>query len=107
MDSPQESEAGFSLQSEFAITLETLQRYRLPSRGTSLGVLPEISAIVDVTCVGWPIAAAQASSSIFTPIAEAIVSNSRRASSDEISSICNERTITRPIVDTCSNWLND
>jgi hypothetical protein len=36
---PQESEAWFSIYSEFAITTETLPRYRLPIRGTSLGVL--------------------------------------------------------------------
>ncbi len=39
MDTPQETQAGFSMYSEFAITPETLQRYRLPSRGTSLRVL--------------------------------------------------------------------
>ncbi len=39
MDMQQESEAGFSIYSEFAITPETLQRYRLPSRGTYVGVL--------------------------------------------------------------------
>jgi hypothetical protein len=36
MHTPQESEAWFT---EFAITPETLPRYRLPIRGTSLGVL--------------------------------------------------------------------
>ena len=35
----QESEAWFSIYSEFAITPETLPRYWLPIRGTSLGVL--------------------------------------------------------------------
>jgi hypothetical protein len=39
MHTPQESEAWFSIYSEFAITPETLPRYRLPIRGTSLGVL--------------------------------------------------------------------
>jgi hypothetical protein len=68
---------------------------------------PVILATVDVTCAGWPIAAAQAWSSIFTPAADAIVSNSRRASSGEISSMRRERPITRPMADTCSNWLSD
>jgi hypothetical protein len=35
----EESEAGLSIYSEFAIKPETLQRYRLPSRGTYAGVL--------------------------------------------------------------------
>jgi hypothetical protein len=39
MHTPQESKAWFSIYSEFAITPETLPRYRLPIRGTSLGVL--------------------------------------------------------------------
>ena len=39
MHTPQESEAWFGIYSEFAITTETLPRYRLPTRGTSLGVL--------------------------------------------------------------------
>jgi hypothetical protein len=39
MHTPQESEAWFSIYSEFAITPETLPHYRLPIRGTSLGVL--------------------------------------------------------------------
>jgi hypothetical protein len=38
-NAPQESEAGSSIHSEFVITPETLARYRLPSRGTSLGLL--------------------------------------------------------------------
>jgi hypothetical protein len=39
IETPQESEAAFSIYSEFAITPETLQCYRLPSRGTYVGVL--------------------------------------------------------------------
>ena len=39
MHTPQESEACLSIFSEFAITPETLPRYRLPIRGTFLGVL--------------------------------------------------------------------
>ena len=68
---------------------------------------PVISATEDVTCAGWPIAAAQASTNIFTAGIGPILSNSRRASSGEISSMRSERPITPPMVDTCSNWLND
>src|SRR5439155_17284863 len=50
----------------FLVYFETLQRYRLPSRGTYVGGAPVISATEDVTCAGWPIAAAQASTNIFT-----------------------------------------
>jgi hypothetical protein len=39
MDTPQETQAGFSMYSEFAITRETLPRYRLPIQETSLEVL--------------------------------------------------------------------
>src|SRR5215469_8529167 len=68
---------------------------------------PVISATVEVTCAGWLKAAAQASSSIFIAGRDPTLSNSRRASSGEISTMRRERPITRPIVDTCSNWLND
>jgi hypothetical protein len=39
IETPQEPEAAFSIYSKFAITPETLERYRLPSRGTYVGVL--------------------------------------------------------------------
>jgi hypothetical protein len=58
---------------------------------------PVISATVEVTCAGWPPAAAQAVSNIFTAGRGPIVSSSRCASSGEISSMRSERPITRPI----------
>jgi hypothetical protein len=39
IETPQESEAAFSIYSKFSITPETFQRYRLPSRGMYVGVL--------------------------------------------------------------------
>ena len=68
---------------------------------------PVISATVEVTCAGWPIAAAQASSSMFTAGNGPILSNSRRASSGVISWMRSVRPITPAIVDTCSDWLSD
>ena len=60
------------------------------SRNVRAGA-PVISATVDVTSAGCPIAAAQASSSIFTTNRGMIGSSSRLASSGEISSTRSER----------------
>src|SRR5579884_2310716 len=55
---------------------------------------------------GWPIAAFHASSSMFTT-SGGHDDHSRRASSADISSMRSVRPSTRPIVDTCSNWVSD
>jgi hypothetical protein len=54
---------------------------------------PVISSTVDVTCAGWPMAAAQAVSSIFTATNGPTVSGSGRASSGDISSMRNEQSL--------------
>jgi hypothetical protein len=68
-----------------------------------LGAIPVISGTVDVTCAGWPMAAAQAWRSMFTATSGATASNSCRAWSGEIFSMRSTRPSTRPIADSCSN----
>jgi len=93
-----ESEAvGIRYQARNAEALSMAQSRKL------FGGAPVISANVEVTSAGWPIAAAQAASSIFTAGSGPIVSNSRRASSGEISTMRSERPMARPMVETCSN----
>jgi hypothetical protein len=77
-DTPQESKAVFRRDhARNSAGLSVAQ-----SRNVLAGA-PVISSTVDVTCAGWPMAAAQAASSIFTATNGPIVSSSRGASSGE------------------------
>jgi len=75
-DAPQEFKAGFRRNhARNSAALSVAQ-----SRNV-FAAAPVISSTVDVTCAGWPMAAAQAASSIFSATNGPIVSSSRLASS--------------------------